>query len=100
VVGVEAMAAGVGILEVNVAADSNDTTNTSDKRERSKRSLPFFIPNPPVEKVNAKSELINPYGIVNLSEIAQKGGNTRIHNSLIVQHSGSWPEGENQPNVT
>jgi len=49
-------------LATNVAAGSNDTTNTSDKRERSKRSLPFFIPNPPVEKVNAKSELINPYG--------------------------------------
>ncbi len=44
----------VGILAgVNVAAGSNDTTNTSDKRERSKRSLPFFIPNPTVEKVHA-----------------------------------------------
>jgi len=57
----EDLVAAVEGLATNVAAGSNDTTNTSDKRERSKRSLPFFIPNPSVEKVNAKSELINPY---------------------------------------
>ncbi len=46
-------------------------------------------------------EIFKPFnGIVKLSEFDQKSGNTRIHNSLIVQHSGSWPEGENQPNVT
>jgi len=39
-------------------------------------------------------------GIVKLSEFDQKLGNTRIHNSLIVQHSGYWPEVENQPNLT
>ena len=39
-------------------------------------------------------------GIVRLSEFDQKLGNTRIHNSLIVQHSGSWPEVENQANLT
>jgi len=39
-------------------------------------------------------------GIVKLSEFDQKLGNTRIHNSLIVQHSGYWPELENQPNLT
>jgi len=38
-------------------------------------------------------------GIVNLSEFDQKLGNTRIPNSLIVQHSGCWPEVENQPNL-
>jgi len=37
-----------------------------------------------------------PYGIVKLSEFEQKLGNARIHNSLIVQHSGYWPEVENQ----
>jgi len=30
----------------------------------------------------------------------QKFGHTRIHHSLIVQHSGCWPEVENQPNLT
>jgi len=39
-------------------------------------------------------------GIVKLSEFDQKFGNTRLHNSLIIQDSGSWPEGENQPNST
>ena len=39
------------------------------------------------------------FGIVKLSEIEQKLGNTRIHNSLIVQHSGSWLAVENQPNL-
>jgi hypothetical protein len=39
-------------------------------------------------------------GIVKLSEFEQKLGNTRIHNSLIVQHSEYLPEVENQPNVT
>ncbi len=39
-------------------------------------------------------------GIVKLSEFDQKLGNTRIHHSLIIQHSGSWPEGENQPTLT
>ncbi len=34
--------AAAGILEINVAADSNDDPNASDKRERSKRSLPFL----------------------------------------------------------
>jgi hypothetical protein len=36
-------------------------------------------------------------GIVKLSEFEQKLGNTRIHNPLIIQHSGCWPEVENQP---
>jgi len=39
-------------------------------------------------------------GIVKLSEFNRKLGHTRIHHSLIIQHSGSWPEGENQPNLT
>ncbi len=39
-------------------------------------------------------------GIVKLSKFDQKLGNTRIHNSLIVRHSSSWPEAENQPNLT
>jgi len=39
-------------------------------------------------------------GIVKLSEFEQKLGNTRIHNPLIVQHSGYWPEVENLPNLT
>jgi hypothetical protein len=39
-------------------------------------------------------------GIVKFSEFGQNFGNTRIHNSLIVQHSGCWPEVENQPTVT
>ena len=39
-------------------------------------------------------------GIVELSEFEQKLVNTQIHNSLILQHSGSWPEVENQPNLT
>jgi len=38
--------------------------------------------------------------IVKLSEFEQELGNTRIHNSLIVQNSGCWPEVENQPNLT
>jgi len=38
--------------------------------------------------------------IVKLSEFDQQLGHTRIHHSLMVQHSGSWPEGENQPNLT
>ena len=41
-----------------------------------------------------------PAGTVKLSESDQKFGNTRIHNSLIVQHSGSWFEVENLPNLT
>ncbi len=39
-------------------------------------------------------------GIVKLSPTGQKLGHTRIHNALIVQHSGYWPEVENQPNLT
>jgi len=39
-------------------------------------------------------------GIVKLSEFDQKLGKTRIHNSLIFQHSCYRPEGENQPNLT
>ncbi len=39
-------------------------------------------------------------GIVKLSEFEQKLDNTRIHNSLIVQDSGYWPEVKNQPNLT
>ncbi len=39
-------------------------------------------------------------GIVKLSEFDQNLGNTGIHNSLIVQHSDSWHEVENQPNST
>jgi hypothetical protein len=38
-------------------------------------------------------------GIVKLSEFGQKLGYTRIHNSLIVQHSGCWSEVENQPHL-
>ncbi len=37
-------------------------------------------------------------GIVKLTEFDQNLGNTRIHHSLIIQHLGSWPEVENQPN--
>ena len=40
------------------------------------------------------------YGIVKLSGFEQKLGNTQIHNSLIVQHSGYWPEVENQLSLT
>jgi len=36
-------------------------------------------------------------GIVKLSEFDQNLGHTRIHHSLIIQHSGCWPEVENQP---
>jgi hypothetical protein len=39
-------------------------------------------------------------GIVKLSEYEKKLGNTRIHNSLIIQHSGCWPEVENQLTLT
>ena len=39
-------------------------------------------------------------GIVKLSAFDQKFGNTGIHNSLIVQYSGSGPEVENQSNLT
>ena len=39
-------------------------------------------------------------GTVKLSESDQKFGNTRIHSSLIVQHSGYWLVVENQPNLT
>jgi hypothetical protein len=39
------------------------------------------------------------FGIVKLSEIEQKLGYTRIHHSLIIQHSGCWSEGENQPHL-
>jgi len=38
-------------------------------------------------------------GIVKLSEFDQTLGHTRIHNSLIVSHSGYGPEGEKQPNL-
>jgi len=38
--------------------------------------------------------------IVKFSEFEQELGNTQIHNSLIVQQSGYWPEVENQPNLT
>jgi hypothetical protein len=34
-----------------------------------------------------------------LSEFGQKLGKKRIHNSVIVQHSGSWSKVENQPNL-
>ncbi len=33
-------------------------------------------------------------GIVKLSEFEEKLGHARLHNSLIVQDSGSWPEVE------
>ena len=52
------------------------------------------------------ARLVEPYkvghlvSIVTLSEFDQKLGNTRIYNSLIVQHSGYRPEVENQPNST
>jgi hypothetical protein len=36
-------------------------------------------------------------GIVKLSEIDQKLGYTRIHHSLIIQHSGCWSEGKISP---
>ena len=39
-------------------------------------------------------------GIVKLSEFDQKLGKARIHNSLIVQHSCSWPEVESRLNST
>ena len=39
-------------------------------------------------------------GIVKLSEFDQKIGNPRIHNALIIQHSGYRPEVKNQPNLT
>jgi len=39
-------------------------------------------------------------GIVKLSEFEQKLGQTRMHHSLIVQHSGYGPEVENQPTLT
>jgi hypothetical protein len=39
-------------------------------------------------------------GIVKLSEFEQKLGNTRIHNPLIIQYSGCWPEVANQPTMT
>ncbi|MEC4674696.1 MAG: hypothetical protein VST68_10940 [Nitrospirota bacterium] len=39
-------------------------------------------------------------GIVKLSEFDKKLGKARIHNSLIVQHSCSWPEVENRLNST
>jgi len=39
-------------------------------------------------------------GIVKFSAFDQQVGHTRIRNALIVQHSGSWPERENQPNLT
>ena len=39
-------------------------------------------------------------GIVKLSEFEQKLGDTRIHHALIVQHTGSWAEGDNQPTLT
>jgi len=35
-----------------------------------------------------------------LNEFDQKLGNSRIHNPLIVQHSGSWPLVEIQLNLT
>ena len=40
------------------------------------------------------------WGIVKLSKFDQKLGNTRIHNSLIFQHSCYRPEVENQPKLT
>ena len=58
------------------------------------------------ERVHAvKLQLIpffgkKPLGIVKLSEFDQKFGKARIHNSLIVQHSGYWSEVENRPNST
>jgi len=36
-------------------------------------------------------------GIVKLSEFEQNLGNTRIHNSLIVQHSGTGPRWKISP---
>jgi len=41
-----------------------------------------------------------PGGIVNLSHFGQKTGSFSFHNSLIIKHSGYWPEVENQPNLT
>jgi hypothetical protein len=51
-------------------------------------------------RASADLPVVKPKGIVKLSEFDQKLGKTRIYNSLIVQHSGSWPEVENQPNST
>ena len=48
----------------------------------------------------AEGKVTKQRGIVMLSEFDQQLGHTRIHNSLIVQHSGYWPEAENQPNLT
>jgi len=39
-------------------------------------------------------------GIIKLREFDRKFGHTRIHHSLSVQHSGSWPEVENQSDLT
>jgi hypothetical protein len=39
-------------------------------------------------------------GIAKLSEFEQKLGQTQIYHSFIVQHSGYWPEVENQLNLT
>ncbi len=47
-----------------------------------------------------KGKVTKQRGIVRLSEFDRKLGHTRIHHSLIVQHSGSWPEVETQPNLT
>jgi len=43
---------------------------------------------------------MRPRCIVKLSEFDKKLGNTRIHHSLIIQHSGYWLEMENQRNLT
>jgi len=44
--------------------------------------------------------MVRSLGILKLSEFDQKLGNTGIHHSLIVQHSGYWAEGDKQPNLT
>ena len=51
-----------------------------------------FIPSSYPSVYPARRERL---GIVNLSEFEQKLGNTRIHNSLIVQHLDYWTEVEN-----
>ena len=50
--------------------------------------------------VDSPNGIVNLTGIFKLSEFDQKLGNTRMHNSLIVQHSDCWPEVENQPKLT
>jgi hypothetical protein len=66
--------------------------NEEQQRENTRRKRFFRV-------ITAALVLVS-VGIVKLSEFDQKRGQTRIHNSLIVQDSGYWPETENHPNLT